>query len=178
MSSNKNVWVALVVIGLIAIGGFLYPKVQTQVQPVLGSNPGPDSLNECTSQNGLTTCMARVGFNAASTTICSIKGPASTSTVEWVSIGMSVSTTSATILEVATSTTAFATTTQMFTATIATSTEFDIVGQPAYTSSSKLGLLAPDNWVVASMRQGIDSAISAGTYSPTGACQAQFRVVR
>ena len=39
--NNKNIWIGLVVVAIIAIGSYQFPKVQTQIQNVLGAAPSP-----------------------------------------------------------------------------------------------------------------------------------------
>lgn len=45
MNSNKNVWIALVVIGIIAIGGYFYPSLRKSI--------GLGAANDC----GTNTCL-------------------------------------------------------------------------------------------------------------------------
>ena len=42
---NKSLKVALIVVAIIAIGGFFFPKGNTVMERVVGANPGPDILN-------------------------------------------------------------------------------------------------------------------------------------
>ena len=42
---NKNIWIAMVVVAIIALGSYQFPKVQTQVQNVLGAVPTLDGVD-------------------------------------------------------------------------------------------------------------------------------------
>ena len=51
--NNKNIWIGLVVVALIAIGSYQFPKVQTVIKE-LGANPGPTFLNPLEFEGGVT----------------------------------------------------------------------------------------------------------------------------
>lgn len=79
----------------------------------LGSRSGPDIYSPYISVNGVETWSESKGFNNASTTVCSFKSPAATSTLAYASITINTSTTTALFIDMARSTVNYATTTQI-----------------------------------------------------------------
>lgn len=107
-------------------------------------------------------------LKTATTTVCAIQSPAATSTLENFQIRFDVSSSMASIVTIAKSNTAFATTTQL-------GTDYAIAaGAQAFiqaSSSPQAGtanIFGPNQWLVVGMRGG------AGTFSPTGTCQANW----
>ncbi len=116
-------------------------------------------------------------LTAATTTVCALQSPVSTSTLISASIRLDVSTTSATIVTMAKSATAFATTTALATWT----TDAGEQGTLNATTSSLVSnnpdgfqVFAPNQWIVVGMQGGGSTACAAGTctYSPVGTCEA------
>jgi hypothetical protein len=52
---NKSLFAGLIVIAIIAIGGYMFPGVRENVQDVVGANPGPEALNHEYFRAGITT---------------------------------------------------------------------------------------------------------------------------
>ena len=178
MKTSSKVWVALVVVAIIAIGGYLYPKVQQLV----GANPGPDVDSECASQNGLETCKVRKGLTLATTTPCSVRSPTGTSTLVYTSLQITTATSTVTTWTLATSTNAFATTSALNAAyTLASGAE----GSVQFTgTTTELGvnfedfnthdLLPPNSWVVWGVA-GIGTSMSNALL--LGTCSAEFNTL-
>ena len=102
----------------------------------------------------------------ATTTVCQLVSPVSTSSIRIIGIDFQVSTTSATVVTIATSTagtlnTATTTSLQAFNLSASESDVFVYVGKTG-------DVLKPSTPINISLSGGI------GTYSPTGSCQAVF----
>lgn len=179
---NKNVWIAIVVVAIIALGSYQFPKVHQTVNQVLGSVTGPDNPYECTSSNGLQTCKVRQALNVATTSVCSIKSPASTSTLVYTGLQVTTATGTAVTLHLATSTSGFATTTSLLTnpLTLAsgaqgsykytgTTTPDTLVGNSA---DAQWDLMPPNTYVTWSAA----GFIGADTTKFLGTCGAEFKV--
>lgn len=164
--NSKILWVAVVVVAIIAAGAYLFPKVQSP----LGSVVGPDSYFEYVANNDLQKYGQTVTLRTATTTVCAIKSPAATSTLSFAGVRFTVSSSTAATIALAKATTAYATTTILGNeVTLAAGAQATIV---ATSTATNLNLgnytFAPNNWLVVGMRGGI------GTFSPIGSCSAEF----
>ena len=163
-------WVNTALIGavviLVLVGGNNQPVQSGQN---LGAGGVPDQLSTpCLTVNGAQVCSERQTMKQATTTVCAIKSPVSTSTLLTFGFEFRVATATAYKLQSATSTTAFATTSAMFEFLGAASSP--ISGSYTPTTTEK-AVMAPNTWINASMYGGI------GTFSPTGTCVARFLVL-
>lgn len=177
MPTNKFVLVGLtaLIVGL-AVFAFAKPKVITQT---LGATPGADNYNECTSQNGVQTCMYKRALATATTTPCSILSPSATSTLAFATLRTSVATSTATTWTLAKATSAYATTTRLglfslasgaFGTMSASTTPSGVV-----TATDDLQVIAPNTWLVWGVAGVIDSARVSINFG--GSCQAGFRTI-
>lgn len=74
MTSNKNLWVALIVVAIIAIGGLFYPHVQQTVSTFVGGVTNYDTIGSsglqlgsgCNDSNNTCTGTTFTGFVGAS----------------------------------------------------------------------------------------------------------------
>ena len=165
-------WIPSVVVGAVLVLGLLvFAKPQS---PPLGSVTGPDSSFECETHNGLQSCFAYSKMRQATTTVCALKSPSATSTIVGFADGgigatFKVSSTTASVLTVATSTTAFATTSMLLRQPIAANAQLSVVST---TTPANGGIVLPPNtYLVFGMEGGV------GTFSPVGTCSAAFRVL-
>lgn len=142
------------------------PIVNVNVpQQKLGSVSSPDiqspyfSYGDVRFWAGSTNNLAQ-----ATTTVCAIQAPASTSTLQYGSIRFSVGSTTASLVTFAKAATAFATTTSLGQFTVAAN------AQGTAFASTTLGtaIFAPNEWFVVGMQGGV------GTFSPTGRCLAEW----
>lgn len=82
---NKKILVTLGV--LIVLGlGITFPRSNPVIQQVVGAFPGPDIDSKYLKVNGATQWYNRVAVRTATTTLCSIKTPAATSTIAHFSV--------------------------------------------------------------------------------------------
>lgn len=73
MQNLKNVWVALVVVAIIAIGAYQFPEIK---QTVIGAVPTLDGVdNPFVAINGNKVFHYRQNINATSSVACSVKNP-------------------------------------------------------------------------------------------------------
>jgi len=158
------------VVAVALVGSYLFPQAGTIVQN-LGAQPGPDSTHEYYSVNGLAVYKTRKALNAATTTPCAIKSPAATSTL--VATGLQITTGSSTAVtyRVATSTTAFATTTSLNYFALASGAQgsFNLLS----TTSNAMLIVPPSNYVV----WGVEGTVIADATKLLGTCSAEFRVL-
>lgn len=111
-----------------------------------------------------------IGLKTATTTICAIQSPVATSTLVQAGILFSVSATTTTTIDLAKAATAFATTTAIGGATLASDAEGLILASTTPTSGLDDAMVfAPNTWFVVGM-QGNDFSDSA----PVGVCHATF----
>jgi hypothetical protein len=167
MTNKIIVAVALVVIAIIAIGGYSYPSVtETVVERTVGAVVGPDTYFPYVANNDVQEYSTRQGLNTATTTVCSIKSPAATSTLRVGAVTLTTSSTTASIVTLAKATTAYATTTALSRLALAAN------AQATHFASTSAGstdiIFSPNTYFVVGMEGG------AGTFSPVGACTAVF----
>lgn len=145
-------------------------NVNVPKQAVLGSVSSPDIQSPYFSFGGVRRWGARTEtLNSATTTVCALQAPAATSTLEFASIRFSVSSTTASTVTIAKATTPYATTTLLASGSVAANAQATLV---ASTTNSVvvdgIGVFAPNTYLVVGMAGG------AGTFSPTGVCQATW----
>lgn len=115
----KNPTIALVALVALALSVlalgliFIHPSKTPDQAPVTLGQAGPDNSVPCVSNNGVTTCSETRGFTQASTTVCSIKSPSATSTLELGSFNIRTATTTAIAFDFARDTSFAATTTKI-----------------------------------------------------------------
>lgn len=110
--NTKNVLIGLGVIVLLVLG-VTFPRGNSVVQQIVGATAGPDDTNPYHSLNGVEQWNYSTKFNKASTTLCSFKSPAATSTLTFASLNISTATTTVTVYDIAKSVSPAATTTKL-----------------------------------------------------------------
>jgi len=166
----------VLVLGLIALGVFILAR-STPTQP-LGSVTGPDSYFVCETHNGLQTCATGRPLTLATTTPCSIQSPTATSTIVRAGLNISVATSTATVWTLATSTTAFSTTSAL---TNQFSLGSGAQGAMTYTGTTtalnttinNAQVLPPNTWV----NWGVQGTAISGTTYLKGTCNVEFKVI-
>ena len=159
--------VALVVSSLVL---FLTPK--TNPTQTVGAVSSPDIAAPWFSYGGVRHWAGHSDtLVSATTTVCAIQSPTATSTLVRASINFKIGTTTASTIDIAKATTAFATTTIIGGGALAANAQgtFNATTTPA-TGTSLDGpmVFAPSTYVVFGMEGG------TGTFSPTGTCQAEW----
>lgn len=127
--------------------------------------------------NGVNTFSYRRSLGQSTTTVCAIQAPTNaTSTLIFASLSESVSTTTASIIDFARATTAFATTTLLnATVSVAAGAQVQMVAstsQGTITGLNNPVVFPPASWFV--VKQNGDAGLNV---SPVGTCQAQFKVL-
>lgn len=153
--NNSKTFVALVVIAVIATLGMFFPKGNTVVERLVGSN-STDNYNSTNFQSGIGGTSA--GFVSTTTVACAVQNPTNaTTTFLVVGVKALQSTTTTTVLGVSTSTNAsrYATSTALMSKTIAA----NAVGTATYIPTSNNNILGPGEWVIV--------GYGAGTTLPT-----------
>lgn len=137
----------------------------------VGAVTGPDTYFPYVANNDLQKWGQTRGLSTATTTVCAIQSPVSTSTLVFGSVKFIVGTTTASTVTLAKAATAFATTTVLNRQALATSTQGTFLASSTSLLASGLindNVFAPNQWFVVAMEGG------TGTFSPTGSCSAEF----
>jgi len=192
---NKNLGLAMVVVTIIAVAGFFYPKTEVKMGAVglqgpagndgksivgpqgpagrdgasgktLGSVSGPNTYLPFVANNNLQKYGQTVTLRVATTTVCAIKSPTATSSLTFSGVNLLRSSTTASVVTLAKATTPYATTTFLGSLSLAANAQGTVVA----TTSLPVGsaVFAPNTWFVVGMSGGI------GTFSPAGSCSAEF----
>ena len=173
---TKNVLVSagvallMVVLGLVFLG---QPSIKI-IERIVGAMPGPTISSPYLSVNDVVFWPTRRSLTSATTTPCAIQSPAATSSLIYGGMFISVGTTTATVLDMATSTTAFATTTAIAgTKNVPSGWQgsIDSNWDPGNNTSTSSLIFAPSTWVVFGER-GV--AEPAGRSEARGFCSALF----
>ena len=167
---NTKLSIALVVITILAVAGCFLPfGGSTVVEKMVGATPGSDFYYDSLNFNGVVTYYKEVGMLKATTSLCAIKSPAATTTLERIAWQITGGTTTAATIDIGTSTTAYATTTNLVSATAVAS------GAQAYKYWTPVGgtvndaMMSPNTWVnVMTAGAGLNG------YTYTGKCEAVF----
>lgn len=165
---SAGVAVVVVILGL----AFFAPKPNVITQ-VLGGQSVAVTDGNCYAFMGVNVCPNRVKMNLATTTVCAIKSPAATSTLVRASASFSVSSTTASIVAMTKSATAFATTTLIGGGALAANAQGTFNATTTLTTETSLDgtrVFGPSQYLVVGMQGGV------GTFSPTGWCNATFEV--
>lgn len=154
-------------------------KVVTQVvnepKVSLGAVSSPDVQSPYLTFGGLRRWAGKTdSLVQATTTVCAIQSPTSTSTLVEASVRLSVSSTTATTVTLAKASTPFATTSRLAFGSIAANSQGTIAvtgtttGTGITSATDALTTFAPNTYFVVGIQGGI------GTFSPTGICQAMW----
>jgi len=136
----------------------------------LGALTGPDIFSPYLAVNGVTKFYASGTFTAATTTPCSLQAPASTSTLLFAGWQITVGTSTAATIDLGTSTTRYATTTNKVAAkSVAANAQGYAVWTPAGAGVDD-NIMAPNTWVNV---KTAGAGLSGYTY--TGTCEAVFQ---
>lgn len=181
--TNKKIGIALVVIAIIAIGGyFRNPQTQQAVQQVQpqGSITGPDITSDYLSVNAVKTDYRSVVMKTGTTTSCIIRAPRdATSTLIFASASIGTATTTATTWTFAKNTTGGSATTTLISAVpLSGASEGTLLASttPSTTSAGPIAdpafVFAPGNYLVVA-NQGL-AYNAEGTINFGGVCKAEF----
>lgn len=140
--------------------------------PVLGGLSSPDVSSPYFSFGGVRRWAASTdSLTQATTTICALLSPSSTSTLVSATLRLDVSSTSASIIDIAKSSNAFATTTKIGTTYyIAAGAQAAIVASSTGSVAGDATIFAPNQYLVVNMKGGLTNV-----FSPTGSCKAVWQ---
>lgn len=188
----------LVGIGLLAIGGLIFPKAQTivdstkvdvaaiaqavlaEVEGRVGASSAPAAVDGCVDVGGIMTCYRGIPMKVSTTTVCSIKSPAATSTIVSASARFKVASTSATRFFIAKGAAPNATTTAFGSYTIAAgiSGTFLASTTDAYAAGADPTAVISPNQFVNFQAPDIKSVGDAGTgAAASGRCNVVFEII-
>lgn len=157
----------LLAVGSVFVATLIFVGIQTATKPdfSVGASTSPDISSPYISFGDVRLWASHTGsLNQATTTICALQSPASTSTLVRGTILLTVSSTTASTITLAKATTPYATTTSLGASAITAN------GQ-GYAVASTTGshIFAPNTYFVVGMAGG------TGTFSPTGSCNATWQ---
>lgn len=138
---------------------------------VVGAVAGPDTYFPYVANNDLQKFGQTRGLVTATTTVCAIQSPVSTSTLDFASVKFIVGSTTAATITLAKAATPFATTTILNTQALAANAQGTFMASSTNLFATGLigdVIFAPSQWFVVGMAGGI------GTFSPVGSCSAEF----
>lgn len=167
-----------VVIALI-LGGVALNKPSNQItytapdgtKTQVGAATGPDLPFSYLSVGGIRReYRVSTALTAATTTPCALQSPAATSTLAYEAFSINVGTSTTGLITVATSTTAFATTSRVTEFSVASGQQFYHAHSATTTSSGETITIGPSTYLV----YGVAGVPYGFTY--TGSCQAEFIV--
>lgn len=181
----KSIAVGLGIILSLVLGGYAISKPATIITktdgPKVGAVTGPDMPYPYISVNGVRTYYNNQTLKTATTTVCAVQSPVSTSTLVSATVAFFTGSTTEATVAAAKASTAFATTTVLATSTIAANGQLTLlVATTTPVSDSANGratlsdrIFAPNTYLVISMTPTLGSV--TGTFSPTGRCIANFQ---
>ncbi len=182
MNTKKNIAIGLVLGAVVVSLGFLIgvskstivQKItETTQEPSVKGLAGPDIQYPYIAVGGLATYSTRVQMGSASTTLCSMQSPSSTSTLRVARAIFNFATSTAAYTEISNATTAFASTTVISRLTLAAAAQGSLVATTSATALTD-GLVAPNTYINVKMT----SASPAGANTrPDGYCTAEFTVL-
>lgn len=174
---NKIITTSLIAVALV-LSILAITKEQVQIvvpegqSGIVGAVSGPDISSPYFSYGGVRHWGAKTeSLTEATTTVCALQSPAATSTLSFGSIRLSVSSTTASTVTMAKATTPYATTSLLASSAVGANAFLTLVA----TSSLPVGFttFAPNTYLVIGMADATPQA-GAGTFSPTGVCQATW----
>lgn len=187
MRNNSGIGVAAVALVLAVVGiGFSLSKPATQPsQPPLAAVNGPDSYFTCEKHNGIERCFTSKGLIQATSTVCAIQSPNSTSTLEVGAVRFKVATSSASFVTLAKSTTFNSTSTLLGAFALGAGAQGTFIasttGQGVNGAVSALDpapVFAPRTWFVVGIANGVTGGDTVGGgFVPVGSCQATFQSI-
>lgn len=144
---------------------------------VLGSATSPDISSPYLQWGGVYTYQGAAALKTATTTPCAIQAPSASSTLVFATFKITTGTsTDATTWTIATSTTAFSTTTGavlLNTYPLAAGATGEFASLPVPTGGKMTSPILPNAWVVF----GVAGTIPGGSSTLLGTCSAGFRVI-
>lgn len=159
--------VSALVLAVAALGVSAAVALKPSPAP-LGAQPGPDVDSPSQAINNVQRHFFSSGLNQASTTICSFKTPAATTTLVFASAQLRTGTTTTIQLEIGRATSLNATTTSLGTATIASAAQDTVVASTTPTGAEAT-VFPPSNYL---------NVKFGGTLGDTnvlvGSCKAEF----
>ena len=184
MKNLTNYIVVAVVAGLLVFAGsFIRSTGDTVVNvpknddgtPKYGALPGPDIPFPYISVGNVEQRYASISFNTASTTICSVKSPVSTSTLVFGSVQVTTASTTALLFEIGKSTVIDATTTSLGTHALGASAKMTMLASttPNTAGIDKSWVFSPSTYFNVKYGKGIGTVVNNGL---AGTCKVKWIV--
>lgn len=175
----KNVVISGIIAALVSLaigaGVLLTTPHQDQAAPKPGALAGPDIPSRYLNWGGVSEYKAKASLTTATTTPCALQSPSATSTLISAGIQLTVSSSTATIWDIARSATPYATTTAFGTAYNVGASKTAFINASTSPTSSAPEVFAPNTYLVFGARAGITAGDTAGTgFVPAGVCHATF----
>lgn len=177
--NTKNISIASVVIALAIVGGFLLKKPNvtevTQSSPVTaGSVSSPEINSPYIRVGSVARYYAQPNVYAASTTLCAIQSPSSTSTLGMGGLQLASSSVNAYKITFAKSTGQYlgSTTPLMTDFSFSANAQMSTTTETPSSAFAATRVFAPNNWFIVTL-----AASDAGLFAPAGECTANWTVL-
>lgn len=167
MNNTKVVAGILIALAIITTGYVLVSNHQAAPSKNVGAISSPDLPWTYLSWGGMATFRNQSAMRGATTTLCAIQSPAATTTLAFAGYTITVGTSTASNLDLATSTSAFATTSAVLISN--TSVASNAQASQSWFSSGTNSIIAPNTWVIVQAGN-----VGLGGYTYVGSCDAEF----
>lgn len=135
-----------------------------------GAVSGPDLSSPYFAVNGLSTFYNHVPMQVGTTTLCAMKSPAATSSVELAGFNISIGTSTAASIDIGYGTTPYATSTNLASAIAIGSGALG--GSMFFPTAGNGSIVGPNTWLVVKT-----AGVGLGGYTYRGTCDAEFTVL-
>jgi hypothetical protein len=172
--NTQKVLIGLAVVVVLGLG-MTFPRGNTVVERItqLGAVASPDVNGPYLSVNGVASFYDRATMKQATSTLCSFRSPAATSSLFSFSADFTFLPTYATVYALGNDPTAFSTTTII---TAPGSMSYAANVQATSFASSSNVIIPPSTFV--NLKLSTTTAGASATFAPVGTCQVEFRAVR
>lgn len=178
--NKSNLILGLGVVIALAVGvTSLHKPVVHDTKTVVKGISGPDITSPYLSINGVTTFYGKQSFIQASTTVCNLISPVSTSTIQELTVQSNVSTSTSVLYTIVKNATAFATSTGtiLATSTIAANALGTINGFATTTTSNALAVQAVNDRTLSPLTSIVVTKTGgSGPFNEDGVCIADFQL--
>jgi len=166
------------VVGVLLVAGLIFPRGNSVVQQIVGANPGPESSSPYNSFNGISYWYNRTAIRTATSTLCSIKSPAATSTLVSADAFFTSGAAYDTTYSMGWDSTAYSTTTALGTTGFTVGANAKSVVLVATTTTAiggtaQSGVIPPSSFI--NLKLSTSTAGASATYAPAGFCSAVFK---
>lgn len=170
--NTKSIVVGVVVLVLLVLGVTFPKSGGTVVERIVGASTGPDSFFPQETHNGIAKDFVNVGFQVASSTVCSVQGPARDFKLAHAGIRFVSLPSFATNFMLGSGTKNATTTSIIAVAQMAYGAS--AANQTVFASSTSAVLIPANTWINLNYSTSTGATITAANFPITGKCQFEF----